>query len=85
MTDYPRDLLINEDEIREFEERIGIRFVNKTDCSKALAEHDAKVRADAYNQALEDFAGKILDWKPQDEEYRNFKDVVNEVKEQLRI
>lgn len=38
----------------------------------------------AYNQALEDFAGKILDWKPQDEEYRSFEDVVNEVKERLR-
>ena len=37
----------------------------------------------SYNQALEDFAEKILNWKPQDEEYRNFKDVVNEVKNQL--
>lgn len=47
---------------------------------KQLSEYENQI----YNQALEDFAGKILDWKPQDEEYRSFKDVVNEVKEQLR-
>jgi len=39
---------------------------------------------ETYNQALEDFAQEILNYKPQDEEYRSFKDVVNEVKEQIR-
>lgn len=51
---------------------------------KQLSEYENQIKIDAYNQALEDFAGKILDWKPQDEEYRNFEDVVNEVKELLR-
>jgi len=47
---------------------------------KQLSEYENQI----YNQALEDFSEKILDWKPQDEEYREFKDVVNEVKERLR-
>ena len=40
-------------------------------------------RNDGYNQALEDFSKRILNWKPQDEEYRSFRDVINEVKNQL--
>lgn len=39
---------------------------------------------DGYNEALEDFTQKILNWKPSDEKYRNFKDVVEEIKEELK-
>lgn len=37
-----------------------------------------------YNQALEDFSKRILNWKPQNEEYKSFRDVVTEIKEELR-
>lgn len=60
MSDYPRELLITEDVIREFEEKVGVRFINKTECSKALAEHDAKVRA----TAIEEFISEIELDKP---------------------
>lgn len=52
MIDYPRDLLISEEVIRDFEERIGVRFIDKTECSEALAEHDAKVREKAFDEVL---------------------------------
>lgn len=38
----------------------------------------------SYNQALKDFAERILNWESQDEEYRSFRDVVTEIKEQLK-
>lgn len=47
--------------------------------SKEIDEFENTV----YNQALEDFAEKILNWKAPDEEYRSFKDAVNEVKKRL--
>lgn len=59
MSEYPRDLLISESVIRDFEERVGVRFVNKTECAKALKEHDAEVRADAVNEFTTDIINKI--------------------------
>lgn len=59
MIEYPRDLLISEEVIRDFEERIGVRFINKTECSKALAEHDAKVRAEVIEEFAENLVGEI--------------------------
>ena len=50
MSEYPRELLITEDVIREFEEVVGVRFINKTECAKALKAHDAKIRAEALNR-----------------------------------
>ena len=52
MSDYPRNLLITEDVIREFEESVGVRFINKTECANALAEHNKRVRADAIDECI---------------------------------
>lgn len=43
-----------------------------------------KIRKEEYNQALEDFSKRILNWKPQDEEYRSLVDAVTDIKEELR-
>lgn len=59
-------------------------ILNDLKCMTFSKNDISRIENEAYNQALEDFAGKIIDWKPQGEEYRSFKDVVNEVKERLR-
>lgn len=53
MSDYPRNLLISESVIRDFEERVGVRFINKTECAKAIDEHDAKVKADERAKVID--------------------------------
>lgn len=76
-----------EDILADDWEIVEVKETNTSDFKVVLPTTTEEWQRDmniAFNQALEDFAGKILDWKPQDEEYRSFKDVVNEVKEQLR-
>lgn len=55
MSEYPRELLITEDVIREFEEVVGVRFINKTECAKALKAHDAEIKAEAIDEVKEAF------------------------------
>ena len=51
------------------------------DCQRImLAEHDAKVRA----EAIDEFSRKLVQWKPQNEEYMSFRDVVFQIAEQLK-
>lgn len=42
-----------------------------------------QITRSVYNQALDDFKDRLLNWKPQDEEYRNFSEVVNEIETNL--
>ena len=51
------------------------------ECTKRMiAEHDAKVRA----EAIDEFSRKLVQWKPQNEEYMSFRDVVFQIAEQLK-
>lgn len=63
----------------KFEEMLGQQLDVMYNEEMEIRERERE----SYNQALEDFAKAIAEYKPQDEEYRNFQDVVNEVKNQL--
>lgn len=60
MSDYSRDLLIAEDVIREFEEQVGVRFINKTGCAKALVRHNAKLREYERAKILAEVKSKMI-------------------------
>lgn len=57
MSDYPRMLLVREDIIREAEERIGIRFANKTKCADALEDLKRQIR----EAAIEEYKDRLLE------------------------
>ena len=66
--------------------RIGID-VNKEELIKALQydrEQYSKGYSDGYAKGIDDLANGLLNWKSQDEEYKSFRDVCNEIAEQLK-
>ena len=65
---------------------IGID-VNKEELIKALQydrEQYSKGYSDGYAKGIDDLVNGLLNWKSQDEEYKSFSDVCNEIAEQLK-
>lgn len=66
--------------------RIGIN-VDKEELIKALQydrEQYSKGYSDGYAKGIDDLVNGLLNWKSQDEEYKSFSDVCNEIAEQLK-
>lgn len=66
--------------------RIGID-VNKEELIKALQydrEQYSKGYSDGYAKGIDDLVNGLLNWKSQDEEYKSFSDVCNEIADQLK-
>lgn len=86
MSEYPRELLITEDVIREFEEVVGVRFINKTECAKALKAHDAKIRAEAIDEFINmvraDFEFKVDNINYTDDIIEHLQFIAEQLKEQ---
>ena len=38
----------------------------------------------SYNKAIDEFAERLKNWKKQDEEYRSFNDVIDEIAKEMR-
>ena len=67
-------------------QNVGID-VNKEELIKAMQydrEQYSKGYSDGYAKGIDDLVNGLLNWKSQDEEYKSFSDVCNEIAEQLK-